>query len=325
MKIRGPVRAAYLEQKPIFEGLQARVDDLLQKACRQNRWHYESRVKEEASYALKLETGRVPALDDVEDFFGATIVVRNSSEIGRAVRLVREHCDIRNRRPPAPPRTHLRSSSFEFDDLRLYVVLKADNTVPPRPEDGRVFEIQIKTFLFHAWAIATHDLIYKSDSIHWGRERIAFQVRAMLEHAENSIEQAETLAANSVALGREDRHSEELSAFLQYIVATWPADQLPEDLRRLAQNIRDLLECTGISRARWQDLVTAEIGEGPPPLDENPYQLSVRLLFANEEAAVRAFAEKPNERRKIVIYETFLHPAWLMPATCPNVLLVPDG
>lgn len=190
MKIRSPIRVAYAEQRPAYDALKALVDDLFQKPCRDRRWHYESRVKEELSYALKIETGRVSALDAVEDFFACTIVVRNSSEIGQAVMLVRQQFDVQSRRPPSRDATPHRPASFEFDDLRLYVKAKSNPALPPRPGAKRLFEVQIKTFLFHAWAIATHDLMYKANNVNWGRERIAFQVRAMLEHAETTIEQA---------------------------------------------------------------------------------------------------------------------------------------
>src|SRR6185295_542993 len=76
---------------------------------------------------------------------------------------------------------------FSFDDLRLYTKWKPDVTLPTPTFAGVVFELQIKTFLQHAWSIATHDLIYKTDSISWPKERVAFEIKAMLEHAENAI------------------------------------------------------------------------------------------------------------------------------------------
>jgi ppGpp synthetase/RelA/SpoT-type nucleotidyltranferase len=321
MKIRSPLRAAYAEQRPIYDALKTFADDVFQKPCRDRRWHYESRVKEELSYALKIETGRVVALDAVEDFFASTIVVRNSSEIGQAVKLVRERFQIKNRRPPSRNTTPHRPASFEFDDLRLYVKLKDNPARPPRPEADRVFEVQIKTFLFHAWAIATHDLMYKANDANWGRERIAFQVRAMLEHAETTIEQAGQLA-KAASLEREDRATQELRDIIEVIKHAWPADQLPLDLRRLSQNIRDLLRLLNVELVRWKTLVCDELASAPPPLDENPYQFSVRLFFQHEEQALRAFFDKGDARRKIVVYDTFDRPDWFDPTSTPAVLWI---
>lgn len=279
MKIRAPLREAYSEQKPLYNALKSRMDAIFQQPCRDRRWHFELRVKDELSFALKIETGRVDALDKLEDFFACTIVVRNNAEIETAIKYVKEHCHIGYRRPPSPNKTSHRPATFEFDDLRLYVTANKNPSVPPRAEDDRIFEIQVKTFLFHAWAIATHDLMYKANEVNWGKERIAFQVRAMLEHAETTIEQAAQLALGAT-LDREDRETEDLRETIGIIETTWPRDQLPLDLRRLSQNIRDLLRLVRISRDRWKVLLEAERAKGPLPIDENPYQLSVRLLFS---------------------------------------------
>lgn len=321
MKIKAPIRQAYQDQRPLYEALKQRIDDLFQGACRDRRWHYESRVKDELSYALKIETGRVPALDNVEDFFGCTIVVRNSSEIGTAVKFVKQSCSISYRRPPSPSRTNHRPATFEFDDLRLYVTLNANPGAPPNPATSLTFEVQIKTFLFHAWAIATHDLMYKANDVNWGRERIAFQVRAMLEQAETSIEQAQQLAA-AASLGKEDRETQELRTIIDTITGLWPRDQLPADLRRLSQNIRDLLSALKLAQQRWKTLVEGEKAGPGLPLDENPYQTSVRLLFQHEQGAVQAHAQNPDARKKIVVYDPQL-PPWLA-QNSPGILWIPS-
>ena len=67
--------------------------------------------------------------------------------------------------------------------------------------------MQVKTFLQHAWGIATHDLIYKTDDVSWSRQRIAYQIKAMLEHAEMSIQEAGRLA-EAVALSKTQHDSE---------------------------------------------------------------------------------------------------------------------
>lgn len=320
MKVRAPIRAAYLEQRPVYEALKLRTDDLFLEPCREKRWHFESRVKDELSYALKIETGRVIALDRVEDFFGCTIVVRNSSEIGEAVRFVKSHCAIERRRPRSEKTTFYRPAEFEFDDLRLYVKLTTNPSLPPRAEDDRLFEVQIKTFLFHAWAIATHDLMYKANDVNWGRERIAFQVRAMLEHAETTIGHAEELARSS-SLKREDRATQELRKIIETVRGSWPDDQLPQDLRRLSQNIRDLLRSLKLEIERWREIVAHELSSGGPPLDENPYQWSVRQLFKHEAEALQSYLSTPGARHRVVVYDTLEYPDWF-DRNSPAVLFI---
>ena len=319
MKVRLELREAYAAQKPGYDELRALVDDLLAPRCRANRWHYESRVKEEESYALKIETGRVPKLNELEDFLGCSIVVRNSSEIAAAVAQVETAFDIQRRRPPDATSTAHRPSSFEFDDLRLYVKLKVDPAVNRTPTNYALFEIQVKTFLFHAWSIATHDLIYKADDVNWGRERIAFQVRAMLEHAEITIQQAAQLS-DIEALNRKDRLTEELLAIIVELKSRWPVEQLPSDIRRLAQNIHELLRMVRVAHARWGELLDIEATKGPLPLDENPYQVTGRLLFEHESDKVKAYIEDPQGRAKMVVYETVPVPAWFDAAATRNLI-----
>src|SRR6185503_14915453 len=97
MKIPQSVRNAYLQQKEGYERLQAEVDSLL-KSLKDPRWHYESRIKSEESYALKLETGR-SQVDRFEDFFARTLVVENQARIEAAKKLVQDYFDLEYRRP----------------------------------------------------------------------------------------------------------------------------------------------------------------------------------------------------------------------------------
>lgn len=97
---------------------------------------------------------------------------------------------------------------------------------------------------------------------------------------------------------------------------------LPLDLRRLSQNIRDLLRLLNVELVRWKTLVCDELASAPPPLDENPYQFSVRLFFQHEEQALRAFFDKGDARRKIVVYDTFDRPDWFDPTSTPAVLWI---
>src|SRR5215510_4807699 len=188
MKIPNAVRQMYNELIDIYKRLQTYVDEILEPGAKERRWYYESRIKSELSVALKLETGRVTNPRSIEDFFACTLVVRNTKEIEEAEELIEKTFSIQYRRPRENHRTHKESFSFPFDDLRMYVRLKEDVRLPPTDLEKIIFEIQTKTFLQHAWSIATHDLFYKTDEVSWSKERIAYQIKAMLEHAELSIQ-----------------------------------------------------------------------------------------------------------------------------------------
>lgn len=321
MKTAPALRAEYARQRPIYDALGGIVDDLLRRKCAERRWHYESRVKKLLSYALKVETGRTSALDQVEDFFGASIVVRNSVEIAEAIALIETVADIQYRRPKDAAITPHRPASFEFDDLRLYVKLKPQPGMAKGPETGLLFEVQIKTFLLHAWAMATHDLTYKADDVSWGRERLAAQVRAMLEQAEITIQGASALSALG-SLARENDETKTLRKVIEVAKATWEEDHLPADVRRLASNILAVLRATDITVDRWSELLAQECARGPLPLSENPYQVTIRLLIQHERRAIERFAGKMGKVPKIVIYRSAETPDWVAALAQRNFLSV---
>lgn len=320
MKIRQPVRQIYQDNRPVYEALNTRVDDLFKRLCAQRKWHYESRIKELDSFALKIETGRVADPAAMEDFFACTIVVRNSTEVADAVTAILGDCEEAYRRPQNASIAG-RASSFEFDDLRLFVKLKLAPELPPKPEFERIFEVQVRTFLFHAWQIATHDLSYKSDDVNWGRARIAFQVRAMLEQAEIAIRSAEQLALLDI-LSREDKETTELKRILTLVRASWPVEMLPKDQKRLAQNILAASQLIKVSTERLVEVVEAAVGRGEVSVDLTPYQSVLNWLLAAEEAKVRRFVTGNQSKTKLVVYEDATPPDWMQPPAARNVLLV---
>ncbi|MFT3666322.1 hypothetical protein [Piscinibacter sp.] len=58
----------------------------------------------------------------------------------------------------------------------------------------------------------------------------------MLEHAEVSIQEAEKLAGSG-ALAKEDKQTKSLKRAIGLLREQWASDQLPTDVRRLAENL----------------------------------------------------------------------------------------
>ena len=321
MKVPASIRFIFAEQENLNIRLKDAVDHRI-NATRDPRWHYESRVKQLISFALKMETGRFNCPSALEDFFACTLVVANASEIANAEKIVNEHFSVKYRRPENNAKTQS-PDYFPFDDLRLYVTLQENKSLPPNDLQEIIFEIQIKTFLQHAWSIATHELIYKSDGASWSKQRIAFQIKAMLEHAEISIQQAEQLA-NCAALAKEDNQTKKVRDTIALLKTQWNDDELPDDRGRLAKNIISLLKQLGISQERLKQVLADEKAArgGVHPLNLSPYAVIIQYLLVVEKEKCIGFLMRKNESKKILIHNEVEIPNDVDRKTLVNAIFV---
>lgn len=281
MKIPQSVRSTYAEICPTYARLASKVNSLVNNA-KHARWHYESRLKSEESYALKLETGREANPRCPEDFFACMVVVENHATVSTARDEILRLFNLEYQRPKTPGQTHLSPDRFSFDDLRLYVSWKDSDSEPPTGLNGVIFEVQIKTFLQHAWGIATHDLLYKTDDVDWGSSRVAFQVRAMLENAELCISEAHSLRG-SLMLDRCDQETKSTQDIIVELRARWSEEgALPRDVRRLAQNVGNLSRSLRLDlEFIWKALDEAtRNGKGSRTLNLSPYSAILDALVS---------------------------------------------
>ena len=303
MKINNLIRSLYQELKEKNQLLEERVKREFE-ARKQRQWFFFSRIKEEESFALKLETGRVGNPSSMEDFFACTLVVDNRLAISAAIAVIEEVCEVVERRPHNDQKTHKSPQEFSFDDLRLYVKLKGSDQLPPSSLNDLVFEVQVKTFLQHAWGIATHDLIYKGKSVNWGRARVAFQIKAMLEHAEISIESVDSISGSSL-LKQTDAKFHDVTVIIEWLLATWDQEGLPADMVRLAQNILELTKAIGVTIEEVIDSVKRDTsrGEGAALRDLTPYSVVIRGLYNHHQSKLEKYLQKDRGKVKVFFSE----------------------
>ena len=300
MKVVHSITNLYNEQLGINENLSKVVEKLI-KSIKSKTWHYYGRIKSIESYALKLETGRYTDPTKLEDFFACTLVVENTIEIKNAIKLLKPFLKIQYRRPPNEKFTHKNSDSFVFDDLRLYATLRSTAARAKGPINEIVFEMQIKTFLQHAWSIATHDLIYKSDKVNWVKQRVAYQVKAMLENAEVSIEKASTLK-KIPGIPLTNEKVEIQNQVRKFILSKWSEDRLPTDLIRLIDNVIQLLKTLNVDLELLEKNLEEEAnqGRGNLTLNLSPYLAIIQTLINQQTNKINSYIKK-DSKKKILI------------------------
>ncbi|MDA3614359.1 nucleotidyltransferase family protein [Polluticaenibacter yanchengensis] len=299
MKIVKSIQELYNKRFEFYKILKSKADTLI-NSQKDERWHYESRIKKIESFSMKIETGRFNQNQVFEDLFAATIVVKNLNEIKVAETLLEKNFTIHERRPYSINFTHKDSFSFPFDDLRLYISLKDNQTGEFAPHIYNLkFEVQIKTFLQHAWTIATHDLIYKSDKINWAKERVAYQVKAALEQAEVTISGIEELS-KLTELAKENKEVKKVNQLISMIQNHWKEEDLPLDRRRLAQNILGFIEAISISIQELNEILKSETiaKRGVLIRDLSPYLIVVQSIFNTHPDKIIGYLQNQRNKNK---------------------------
>lgn len=301
MKISHAVSALYQDYLAKADALKAKVDEVLMPLSKSKTWHYFSRVKSLESFAVKLERGGINSETIFEDFFACTIVVANIKEVQTAVSEIQRFYDIQYKRPKVIDFTHMQSFSFEFDDLRLYNQLKNFDNMPENELSKLTFELQIKTFLQHAWALATHDLIYKSDSIDWAKQRVAYQIKAMLEQAEVAISGADALA-QLPELKKNNYESQQLNNINNIIVKKFHSEALPSDIMRLSKSVSFLLKTFGIKEEELLRLIDKETekGRGFKVTDMSPYGIILQTVINQQPSLLEKVCK--SKHRKVSLF-----------------------
>lgn len=269
MKFNQAVRNLYKKYEENAKLQKSYYDSIFEKLCEKKDFFYESRIKKIESFALKIETGR----NSYEDFFGCRFVVIRKKDIFELKDILLNDYDLRvlYSRPKNLDEVGQLPENFAFNDLRMYVDCRQKKNVKEKEFLKIPFEIQIMTLYSYVWAKTTHDLIYKGKNISWGKSRIAYQIKALLEQAQYAID---TIEKTDEDYFPKHNHFEQQKEVLEYIITTWDKNLLPDDLNRLSNNVLNLIKNLKSSIQEMKEIInTQKFSEkNYLPINITPYQ-----------------------------------------------------
>lgn len=244
----------YNTEKLRWEPIKTEVDGLFRKILlKHSSALYNSRIKGVESAFVKAQKGDYEfPFNEMEDFFACQVIVPSKEYLQTIISDVEAEFDIESKptRPLAP-------SSFDYNETHLILKLKDSPYRQNKTDLRMVFELQIKTFLQSALQQASHDLTYKPQKISYWTERVVGQLRAILELADDVLAQVEITAQTLHARSEyeDNNYKTDQRKLLQTIETNFPAEQLPQDRRRIAVIVKGYLDMAGVSTADFDGIL----------------------------------------------------------------------
>jgi ppGpp synthetase/RelA/SpoT-type nucleotidyltranferase len=289
--------------QPYVDGVASRVRDLVAHFCEDEGYAYVSRIKDAASLAEKIETGRFRRWRELDDLFACSIVIPTLSDEPGVLAFLRSNFEEVAFRARAATRKD--PTVFRFDTSRFIGMLR---TSPSIEADSALrsisFEVQIRTAFEHAWSVTTHALTYKATRIDWRGLRLAAQLRSATEQLDQIIAGFEqNVAFISEQQWPEVQARQHIEERLKARVdaGAIPTEAVPESWGRFCENLHQLIlahtnervpDQVGVVQTAIQHLET-EIGEIEPA----SFPRSISLLqFCLGALSKRGFLTQPLTR-----------------------------
>jgi len=249
----------YQKLQPVFKTYAKTLSDVLNAAARERAplGIVQARAKMVSSFAEKIQRKMVRFEDPVKEFnplayftdlCGGRVITHTASEVDAVCEFIEKHFEV-DPENSVKISQRLRPSEFGYRSVHYVVQFKPGIfptgeicvDIPPElyPSPGNPCpmkaEIQVRTLLEHAWAVFSHERVYKGQfdiPEIWQRELAG--LAAMLEEADKSFERIQDglqqYAASGDYMSQKDIHKEiKLLKFVQQIEAgtATPNDGLP--------------------------------------------------------------------------------------------------
>lgn len=239
----------YEQYLPLVKKVAKQVKETMLNFCDNKGYALTSRIKAIESLAEKIETGRFKKWSELDDLFGCTVIIPNLSQEQEVIEFCQDTFEVtkivkrgQNKKSP---------DTFKFDSTRILARLeRVDDTNIDNILSifNVIFEIQIKSAFEHAWAVSTHDLVYKGSEIDWKKLRLAAQIKATVEQLDTMI-----LAFEQISPAIQESEYPEIKKKRQLAIATQelfqqekiPGELKPKDMSRFCDNLYGILARAG--------------------------------------------------------------------------------
>jgi len=207
---------AYALQKPLYDALRRRVEELLQALLREEKVDYhviESRTKTLESFKEKIvrpgKSYKNP-LDELSDLCGCRIIAYYFDDCDRIADVIKREFDVVEEELSHQPR-ELEPDRFGY--LSAHYIVRISRArlrqTDWKPYKKMKVEIQVRTVIQHAWSAVSHALQYKDESrVPSKLQRRLYRIAGLFELADEEFvgirEQRRTLqeqAASAIRSG----------------------------------------------------------------------------------------------------------------------------
>jgi len=269
----------YQQYRPLVDIVATRVKSTMLNFCDDKGYALTSRIKTIESLAEKIETGRFKKWSELNDLLACTVIIPSLLQEQEVIKFCQNTFDVdvkrgQNKKSP---------DSFIFDSTRIYARLKRAEA----PDLSNLsifdilFEIQIKSAFEHAWAVSTHDLVYKSAEIDWKKLRLAAQIKATVEQLDTMI-----MAFEQIASTIQEHEYPQIKRKRQIAVATQnlfaqkiPQELQPKDMSRFCDNLYGILASAGKEDKIQEAIKCIREKVNSTPTDLIPRSISLLQYF----------------------------------------------
>lgn len=297
MKIASSIRSLYEELLNPAQALSMFIEDSVKEFCDKNSYIYKSRIKTEESFAEKIETG----WKEMHDFVGVMIVVPDYSHIAKVKRYLATIFRLVHQRPEKPKK----SQDFDFDTPRYYYKCKKLLSLRNKEYKDFIFEIQIVTLLEYSWSKLFHDYSYKSDDINWNKERISFQIKALLKNADMIVYEADKLSNSKFLKDQQDAYKH-LNEIKDFLCRYWPRYCLANNLKRECESVSTILKVSKIELEKLEEILCRQnaLQRGANLINLSPHSAIIQSLLDENHSRFKDYIQeeiKDNNKDKTIL------------------------